>query len=290
MKTAAASNHRLLRIACPCGLLLATVQLQVRADTHIFAGASGTNLNDALVFTVASFYDTQSGYKLPMALRTTGLNKGYYRGDVLTFTALSATDEGTGQVHGRALLGSRLAVELVSVSGPSGGSVAFWEGDGENPGDSVTFSVSVGTTNGTSSFVISENDGKPGTDPYGHIHGRAFTTSLPGLYTVGFRLIDISTNGLNGAPMHTPSAVLPMYFQAGPNIETIQSSSNGFRISFRSAPGVSNVLESTESLTPAAWKSVGPTVRGNSTLQSIIDTNSPTQTRVYRLRLLSTPP
>ena len=97
--------HRLL------GLLLALLSLlagvvafptRLVADTHIYAGAVGTNLNDALAFTVASVFDTNSGFRLPMVLRTTGLNVGYYRGDSLTFTALSATDLGTGQVLGRA--------------------------------------------------------------------------------------------------------------------------------------------------------------------------------------------
>jgi hypothetical protein len=132
----------------------------------------------------------------------------------LTFTALSATDLGTGQVLGRALLGSRLAVQVTDVAGPAGGAIGFWEGDGENPGNQVTFSVPVGTTGGTSSFVISENDGAPGSDPYGHIHGREFTATTAGLYTVGFRLVDGSTNGPGGGPLHAPSSVLSMFFQA----------------------------------------------------------------------------
>ncbi len=264
--------------------------LPARADTHIFTGAAGTNSGDALVFTVASLFDTRSGYKLPMVLRTNGNNAGHHRGDTLTFTALSATDLGTGQVLGRALLGSRLAVQVTDVAGPAGGAIGFWEGDGENPGNQVTFSVPVGTTGGTSSFVISENDGAPGSDPYGHIHGREFTATTAGLYTVGFRLVDVSTNGHGGGPLHAPSSVLSMFFQAGPTIETIQAATNGMRVFFRSAPGVTNVLEASDGVTATAWRPVSVGLRGNSALQSLTDTHPGPDVRVYRLRLLNIPP
>lgn len=261
-----------------------------RADTHIYAGAVGTNRNDALAFTVAALFDTHSGYKLPMVLRTNGFNAGHYRGDTLTFTALSATDLGTGQVPGRALLGSRLAVALVSVAGPPGGEVEFWEGDGETPGNTVTFRVPVGTTDSTNAFVISENDGAPGSDPYGHIHGREFTTTRPGLYTVGFRLIDLSTNGPGGGPLHSPSPMLSMYFQAGPTLESVEAVPEGARVRFRSAPGVTNVLEAASSPNAGDWVRVSGPLRGNSTLQSLTDTNGSFGIRVCRLHLLHIPP
>ena len=260
------------------------------SDTHIYAGAVGTNVHDALLFTTGPLYDTQSGYRFPMVMRDRGLNAGYFRGDVLTFTALSSTDLGTGQLPGRALLGSRLAVEVVEVLGPVGGSFDFWEGDGENPGNQITFRVPVGTTNGASSFVISENEGAPGSDAYGHIHGRAFTTTLPGLYTVGFRLKDVSTNGPAGDPLHAPSAILRMYFQAGPSIESLEPTPTGLRIYFRSAPGVTNVLESTDSLGVPTWTPIGTGLRGNTTLQWLADPSPSQEGRFYRLRLLNIPP
>ena len=289
----AAASRCMSFLSCRCltGFIIAFAGLvPARADTHIFAGAVGTNFGDALVFTVASLFDTRSGYKLPMVLRTNGNTAGYHRGDTLTFTALSATDLGTGQVLGRALLGSRLAVQVTDVAGPAGGAIGFWEGDGENPGDQVTFSVPVGTTGRMSSFVISENDGTPGSDPYGHIHGREFTATTAGLYTVGFRLVDVSTNGPGGGPLHSPSSVLSMFFQAGPTIEMIQAATNGMRVFFRSAPGVTNVLEASDGVTATAWRPVSGGLRGNSALQSLTDTNPAPDVRVYRLRLLNIPP
>src|SRR5205085_8776513 len=123
-------------------------------------------------------------------LRTNGLNAGHYRGDVLTFSALAGTEVNGGPIPGHAAFGSKLAIQVVSADGPAGGSFAFWEGDGESDLGAITFSLPVGATNGTNSFVVSENNGVPGTDPYGHIHGREFTTSSAGTYLVGFRVID----------------------------------------------------------------------------------------------------
>lgn len=263
---------------------------EAQADTHIYAGAVGTNQLDALLFNNESLFNPGSGYKMPMVLRTNGLNVGYFRGDSLTFTVLSATDLGTGQVKGRALLGSRLAIEIVSADGPSGGAVQFWEGDGENPGNRVTSSLAVGSTNGTFRFIISENDGSPGSDPYGHIHGREFTVNLPGLYRVGFRLVDVSTNGLGGGPLHSPSSVLPILFQAGPTIESLQRTNSQVRVYFRSAPGVTNVLEASETPATGPWLPLNSGLRGNSTLQVLVDTNSPSTSRFYRLHLLNLPP
>lgn len=270
-------------------LLVATAMI-AHADTHLFAGATGLTPGSPLLFTTASSFEAASGWYLPMVLRIAGLNAGFYRGDVLTFTALAAADQGTGQLEGRALFGSRLAVQVVSVDGPSGGEVQFWEGDGENPGNQITFRVPAGARDATASFVISENNGAPGADPYGHIHGRAFTTNLPGRYLVGFRLIDVSTNGPGGGPLHAPSAVLVLGLQAGPTVDSLEPSTAGALVKFRSAPGVSNVLESASALAPADWAPVAGPMRGNSTLQSLRDTNAWSGPRFYRLKLLNTPP
>src|SRR5262245_54804235 len=180
--------------------------LPSRADTHIFAGALGTNQNDKLYFSNGNLFSASlTSYSFPQVLRTNGLNAGYYRGDILTFSALAATPPNGGPIPGCAALGARLAVQVVSVAGPPGGSFAFWEGDGESDLGVITFSVPVGITNGTNYLLISENNAEPGADPYGHIHGREFTTSAPGTYLVGLRVIDLSTNGVGGGPMQSPS-------------------------------------------------------------------------------------
>jgi len=257
-----------------------------RGDTHIFVGALGTNQNDKLHFSNRILFDAnRSSYSFPQILRTIGLNKGYYRGDRLTFTALPATDSNGGPVPGHAAFGSRLAVQVVSVMGPPGGSFAFWEGDGESDLGAITFSELTGTTNGTNHLIVSQNSGEPGSDPYGHIHGREFTTSSPGTYTVGFRIIDTSTNGIGGGPIQSPSDVLPVVFQAGLKIETIQIITNRVRVSFRSPPGITNSLEAADSIDAGLWSDVAGPLKGNHNLQFLTETNNPGGIRYYRLRM-----
>ncbi len=261
------------------------------ADTHIYAGASGTNQDDKAYFSNGILFDANQGsYSFPQILRTNGLNAGYYRGDVLSFSSIAGTIPNGGPIPGHAAFGSRLAVQVVSVEGPPGGSFAFWEGDGESDLGVITFRVPVGTKNGTNYLIISENNGEPGTDPYGHIHGREFTASAPGTYTVGFRVIDISTNGVGGGPIQAPSDLLPVRFQAGLRIETIQTSSNRVTVSFRSPTAISNVLEATRSIESGTWKPVAGPVRGNNKLQFLVETNTPGGNRYYRLRLLNNLP
>lgn len=275
------------------GLLLGLgwFQLPGRADTHIYAGALGENQNDKLNFSNGSLFDATLGdYSFPQVLRTNGLNAGYFRGDVLTFSALAATPPNGGPIPGSAALGAQLAVQVVSVAGPPGGSFAFWEGDGESPLARITFSVPVGTTDGTNYLVISENNGVAGSDPYGHVHGRVFTTSLPGTYIVGFRVLDLSTNGTAGGPIHSPSNVLPVRFQAGLRIERIQAMTNRVTVSFRCPPGISNLLEKAESIPSETWEPAAPPLRGNNNLQSFTETNAPTGVRFYRLRQLNNLP
>ncbi len=275
----------------PVLLGLGALALPGRADTHIYAGATGTNQNDRCSFGNGSVFDARlSSVALPQILRTNGLNVGHYRGDALTFSALAALPENGGPVAGHAAFGARLAIQVVSVDGPTGGQFSFWEGDGESDLGQVTFNVPVGTTDGTSSFVISENQGEPDADPYGHIHGREFTTTAPGIYLVGFRVIDLSANGTGGGPIHPPSDVLLVRFQAGLKIEGIQNLANRVGVTFRSPPGISNVLEAVDSFASTNWRSAAAPLRGNNALQTFIDTNSPSGQRFYRLRQLNVLP
>jgi hypothetical protein len=270
---------------------LAALLAPIRADTHIYAGAAGTNQNDKLFFSNGSLFDAAlTDYSFPQILRTNGLNVGYYRGDVLTFTVLAATVPNGGPIPGSPALGAQAAVQVVSVAGPLGGSFAFWEGDGESSLGAITFIVPVDTTNGTNYFVISQNNGEPGTDPYGHFHGRVFTCNTPGTYFVGFRLIDLSTNGVGGSPIHLPSDLLSVRFQAGLRIETIRKINDRVTVSFRSPPGISNLLEVSDSKLPPNWQISGAPLRGNNNLQSLAETNTTSESRFYRIRLFNNLP
>jgi hypothetical protein len=107
---------------------------------------------------------------------------------------------------------------------------------------------------------------------------------------VGFRVIDLSTNGLGGTPIHSPSDILPVRFQAGLRIENIQSLTNRVSVSFRSPPGISNVLQATDSLTSSNWQPVGVPLRGNNNLQVVNETNAPGSYRFYRLHQINNLP
>lgn len=279
------------RLALIAIIALVAGTLPCLADTHIYAGALGTNQNDQLYFSNGLVYDaTRTGYGFPQILRTNGLNKGYYRGDVLTLAALAGTEPNGGPIPGHAAFGAWLAVQVVSVAGPPGGSFAFWEGDGESDLGVITFSVPTGTTNGTNYFIISENSGTPDSDPYGHIHAREFTTSLPGTYIVGLRLIDLSTNGTGGGPIHSPSDVLPVRFRAGMWIESFQTFTNRATVSFRSLQGITNALEATDAIESGAWARVAGPLKGSGSLQTLTETNAPVGHRYYRLRVLNNLP
>jgi hypothetical protein len=288
------NNKFFIQLMLPPLLSFATALQRANADTHIYAGALGTNQNDKLYFFNGAAFDaTLSSLALPQVLRTNGLNTGNYRGDNLTFSALPATQANGGPIGpnpGHAALGAELSIQVVSVDGPPGGSFAFWEGDGESDLGNITFSVPAGTTNGENFLVISENGGVPGTDPYGHIHGREFTTSAPGTYLVGFRAMDISNNGTNGGPIHLPSDVLLVRFQAGLWIENFQRFTNRVSLSFRSPPGISNQLEAANSFPPTNWQTIGSGLKGNNALQTLSDTNINQAARFYRLRQLNNLP
>ena len=107
---------------------LGTTPFPSRADTHIFGGALGTNQNDKLHFSNGgNFNASLTSYSFPQVLRTNGLNAGFYRGEVISFTALAALPENGGPIPGHAAFGAQLAVQVVSVAGPAGGSFAFWD-------------------------------------------------------------------------------------------------------------------------------------------------------------------
>jgi hypothetical protein len=275
----------------PALLLLVGGLFSVRADTHIFGGALGTNQNDKLFFSNGIAFDAATtSFFFPQVLRTNGLNAGHYRGDNVTFSALAGTVPNGGPIPGHAAFGARLAVRVVMVEGPPGGNFSFWEGDGESDLGIITFSVPSGTSNGLHSFVISENNSEPGADPYGHIHGREITTSAEGTYLVGFQLLDTSTNGAGGGPIHSPSDILKIKFQAGTKIETIQTFTNRVTATFRAPPAISNVLEKIDSLSQTNWQPAATPLRGNNNVQTFTDTNAPLANRFYRLRQLNNLP
>src|SRR6185436_5702012 len=109
----------------------------------------------------------------------------------------------------------------------------FWDAGSTAP--------SIVLSPGQSSSVLwrlSDGDGAPGSDPYGHIHGRRFSATKPGIYKIGFTAVDTSTNGPARGPIHTASAQLPVYFEAGVNVRSVAAVVNGTRVNFAAPANV----------------------------------------------------
>jgi hypothetical protein len=87
-------------------------------------------------------------------------------------------------------------------------------------------------TSGTNHIVVSETDGSPEADPCGHTHGRLYSVDKPGLYTVGFRFVDTSTNGPGGGPIQSPSDRFYLYLQADVTVTGIIVTNNALNVTF----------------------------------------------------------
>ena len=245
---------------------------------HLNIGAAGTNQNDQLTFDNGRDFAASANYVKTLDFTATGTYAGYFQGNI-TFTVLAATPAHLGPVPNAPALGSRMFAQLVSVEGPAGGAFGFWDTGATVP----TISLTAGTT-GTNLFRVSENDGSPGTDPYGHIHGRRFTATRPGIYTVGFRAFDFSANGIGGGPIHTSSEMLKVHFQAGVQIKGIQPEVDRTRVIFGARVGFVWQVEAADSF-PAStnWQSIGAPLLGDDYFHEVQDDYLVNGSRFYRV-------
>jgi hypothetical protein len=176
---------------------------------HLNAGATGHNQNDQLLWANGAAFATNSGYVQNMTLATSGRYAGFFNTGAPTLTSLRATNGGPA-------FGSFIMAEIVSLDGPAGSSLSFWEGVDQGGGPTPLFTITAGTSGASLQYALSDvlgGAGQPGGDPFGHLHGRRFTVTEEGLYTVGLRAIDTSVNGLGGGAIHTPSDILYLNFQ-----------------------------------------------------------------------------
>ncbi|MCC6232755.1 MAG: hypothetical protein IT580_08930 [Verrucomicrobiales bacterium] len=247
-------------------LSLASVAL---AHDHVNAGALGSQPGGSLSFINGDRYAVESGYVVALGptAALAGPRAGLFSGSI-TFTALAATADYGGPAFGHAVLGSHLAAVVTSVRGPVGGRFGFWEAAEGEEGAALTWELPVGTEDALVEFVLSETAGEAGDDPYGHIHGRQFTASVPGLYVVEVRVEDRSANGPASGPWHTPSAPLALAFQAGVTISGLRVETGEVVIRYAALEGMAYQLE--RSATPGAdavWQDVGGVVIGKNRMQ-----------------------
>ncbi len=253
--------------------LLSPVVIEAQ-HVHVNGGALSATEGSPLAFINGASFDTNSAYDVYLSLATNGPFANLYQGAGVTFTALASTFDLGGPAFGHAADGAFLQLQLVSVDGPPGGQFGIWMQEPGNPSrSSPLFTLLSGTRQGTNRLALSESDGSPGADPYGHIHGRTFTANTPGLYTIGCRLIDTSSNGAGGGPIHLPSALSYFHFQAGLTLSAWTTNRQSVGVTFGTTAGKTYYVEAASDLAAPVWTLFAGPFTGNNRLQSVVSTS-----------------
>ncbi len=277
---------------------LAVVGLQIQAHDHMPAAATSSDPGATLQYApFATDYTTNSGFVFSLDAGTTNdPYLGYYYTSDQVFSALAATGDNGGPEVGHAAPGTYIQVKLLSVDGPAGASFGFWETaqDGIDS-TNLTWSVPVPSVNGTNLIAVTQSDGSPGSDPYGHLHGRVYSVTKPGFYKATWQFVDTSSNGPDGGPVDLPSAPFATYYQADLTIAGLTATVNGLNLAFAvpsnqpddlSTPPTDYTLETSPALGAAAnWQPLGDVITGDDTLHFITvpATNS---AQFFRLKAL----
>lgn len=287
-----------LKISLTVAVLAFSAKIQ--AHDHMPAAATSSAPGATLqYYPFAIDYTTNSGFVFSMDAGTTNdAYLGYYYTADQVFSALAATGNNGGPDAGHAAPGTYVQVKLLSVVGPPGATFGFWETGGVDTlgegidGTNLTWSVPVPYHNGTNLIYVSESDGSPGSDPYGHIHGRVYSVTKPGFYIATWQFVDTSTNGPGGGPVDLPSAPFSTYYQADLTIAGISQGANGINISFAapsnqpddlSTPPTNYRLASSPTLGDTAdWQPFGDVIVGDDTLHTVTVTNGGTS-QFFRL-------
>ena len=271
-----------LKLAPILGLsLLVQPHLHAADHGHLNAGAAGTNQNDQLIWANAGDFIATAGYVKTLDYTNSGRYQGYYQQNI-TLTALPTTAAHAGPDPQAPAPGSFIRAKMACVEAPPGGRFAFWETGATTP----TLSLAAGES-ATNTWVLSQSDGSPGSDPYGHVHGRRFTATVPGVYKVTFQAFDTSTNGAGGGPVHTPSVELPVYFQAGVNVVEVEPDyeEGHVHVRFGARLGYLWQVEASTDLGPSAvWLPVGNPVVGDDVFIETIHEGEPGVQRFYRVK------
>ena len=167
--------------------------------------------------------------------------------------------------------GSLARVELLSVSGPEGGSFSFWEVGATAP----TWTRATGwtaTAGDRPAIVVYEDGGG-----HGHIHGRALSFTRPGAYTAVFRAIDDSS-------ARTPSQPYAVTFEvlATPQL-AIRVESGVAKLSFASRADLTYDLQVSTDLSVWTTVSAYQFVAGTGSLIELDDPLADRPRVFYRL-------
>lgn len=238
-------------------------------------GILKTNDEERLHWVNGHDFAMESGRLISLDHQEQGDWAGTYSGPMI-FTVLPATAALGGPKTNSPALGSLIEMQVVSIQGPPGGALGFWDPGQEKP-------VLLHPAGPVSSFRVSEGDGTPESDPFGQILDRRFLATKPGLYTVGFRAVDVSSHGLT---RHPPSEVLHLRFQAGLMITSMKKEAAENQVSFRGQNGKQFYLEATDELgAPISWRVVDGPSRGTNATMTLRDSTPGAPQRFYRLKM-----
>ena len=176
---------------------------------------------------------------------------GYYTAAQI-FSALPATDPNA------AAPGTVIQVKLLSVEGPAGASVGFWEADAGGYGANVTWNVPVPSVGNTNLIRVTEAPSSATNDPYGNLQNRVLTFSKPGLYKITWQLVDTSTNGPGGTPVSLPSEPFAVYYQADITIAGFIVDPDNVNLTFAAIDGsiIYNIDRSASLGPDASWEQI----------------------------------
>jgi hypothetical protein len=256
---------------------------------HLAAGAESAEVGSKLFFSNGFLYDTNSyGGVYPACVFMSDedpLYPGLYQSDV-SFIALPATLWTGGPTPYAAELDAFIVMKMVSVQGPPGSEMVFWEENEEASQTRKVFTISSGTLDSTNRFNLSEGVTVPEPDPFGHIHGRRYTVNKPGLYTVGVQLIDTSKAGPGGGPVHSPSDTNYFYFQAGLHLTSLARTNDTMNVRFGTRGFKNYHLESSPIVTGTNWTKVAEVPWANHSDLHILTVTNRAEAAFYRVREL----
>lgn len=244
-----------------------------------FGAAAQTNAAP-LVFLNGGQLVTNTSFIVNLHSTNSGPWAGQYE-RCLPMEVVPATLAHGGPYPNAAAAGSCVELRFASLTGPPGASLSFWEPGVPQP----RFRMPVGEVAGQNRIRLSENEGEPNADPYGNIPGRRLTVDQPGLYCLAFQVVDTSTNGPSGSPIHAASELYRAYLQAGLTINSLAKQGTTIKASFGGEPGASYYLERAtflEHQTP--WQTIAGPLEGTSRIQELTDSAATGTQTFYRLR------
>lgn len=211
--------------------------------------------------------------------------------DAFSFTVLSDGQEETA-VTGHPHTGAFIWLEITAVTGPAGAHFGFWEAGRSATADTPTVSFATHQPTGGFAFVLSTGTDAEDQDPFGHVHGRAWTADKPGDYQVSLRLVDRSTTGPGGGPWHAPGKEFTLHFKAGPDFQPSihKVAGTGCILTWPSQMGiwepsqtgiVFKILRTTD---PAqGWEPIGSVTGTSAATATFTDPSPPPGKAFYRL-------